>query len=467
MKKILSIMLVFLVLIPFTIVNAASKTDTLVEMLKEQAKTYDGNVTYENDEIHIEWFIPNSKSEQVSFSYNNNVIEYNPGELTSYEEASEAMSHTIYATELIRAALIVNGYSDEEVKAFFNSEDKEFNYDINGIEFKSLGDAEQFISSDGTSTLTVAPISIKIDVAKANLNSVTDPAFTTKSTTVEDVVNYLNNDEEFSSTKDNGKTIFENVVIIDDDTITIDHTYYWEDYYDVSFNAFEDVISYEDEINDYFDAERALSHQMYMHQIIVNALKINGYTTEQINDIFLSEKNELNYDVNGIEIKQIGETKKYFSSDGKDSISIEPMSYKIDLKRANLNKYKVLEGENQKISNDKELTFRMNIDYAKFKEEGKVYIDGELVDSSNYTSKEGSTIITFNSNYVKTLSNKEHTLKVVVNDGEVVTHFTIDNSDIIKNPNTGDNILIYTILLGLSIVGFMFLKLNGKREEIR
>ena len=464
MKKVLNIMLALLMLIPFMHIKASTKTDALIEMLKEQAKTYEGTVTYENDEIQIEWFIPNSKLEQVSFLYNENIIEYNPGEITSYEEASESMSHTFYATELIRAALIVNGYSDEEVKDFFNSEDKNFDYDINGIEFKSLGEAEQFISSDGTSTLTVAPISIKIDVAKANLNSATDPAFVTKSTTVEDVVNYLNNDEDFASTKDNGKTIFENEVSIDDDTLTIDHTFYWEDYYNVSFYVEDDVISYEDEIIDYFDAERALSHQMYMRQIIVNALKINGYTTEQINNFFSSETNEFNYDVNGIEIKQIGETKEYFSDNG-DSISIEPMSYKIDLKRANLNKYKVLEGENQKISNDKELTFRLNIDYAVFKEEGKVYVDGKLVDSSNYTSKEGSTIITFNSNYVKTLSNKEHTLKVAVNDGEVLTHFTIDDANTIKNPNTGDNILVYIILFGLSIVGFVLSKIyfNKKR----
>lgn len=124
--------------------------------------------------------------------------------------------------------------------------------------------------------------------------------------------------------------------------------------------------------------------------------------------------------------------------------------------------YKILEGAEQtvNVSNKKELSFRANIEYAKFKESGKVYIDGKLVDSSNYTVKEGSTIITFNNDYVKELSVGEHTLKVAVADGEASTTFTIDSNAKAdttnsKNPKTGDSIIVYVSILAISLIGMI------------
>ncbi len=124
--------------------------------------------------------------------------------------------------------------------------------------------------------------------------------------------------------------------------------------------------------------------------------------------------------------------------------------------------YEVLEGAKQtvNVSNKKELSFRVSIEYAKFKESGKVYIDGKLVDSSNYTVKEGSTIITFNDDYVKNLSVGEHTLKVAVSDGEASTTFTIasnakTNTTSSNNPKTGDNIIVYVSVLAISLLGMI------------
>ena len=103
--------------------------------------------------------------------------------------------------------------------------------------------------------------------------------------------------------------------------------------------------------------------------------------------------------------------------------------------------YSVLEGANQTFdaSKNEGLTFRLDIEYPKFKKSGKVYLDGNLVDSSKYTSKEGSTIITFNDEYSKALSDGKHNLKVAVSDGEVSTTFTkvTRPSDYRKNPDTG------------------------------
>ena len=57
---------------------------------------------------------------------------------------------------------------------------------------------------------------------------------------------------------------------------------------------------------------------------------------------------------------------------------------------------------------------RSNAALSKFKE---VRVDGVTVDGSNYTLTEGSTIVTFKDSYLKTLSEGEHTLKIISNDG--------------------------------------------------
>lgn len=122
--------------------------------------------------------------------------------------------------------------------------------------------------------------------------------------------------------------------------------------------------------------------------------------------------------------------------------------------------YKFTEGANQKyvISKNKLLTFTINADYSLF---GKVYIDGELVDGSNYTSKSGSTIIIFNYDFIKSLSTGSHSLKVVFdNQKEAATTFTL-SSEII-NPQTYDNgIILYAIfgIISLIVVSLSIKKL--------
>lgn len=462
MKK---IMIILLMLMSVTTVNAATKTEEIVDELNELVKSFDGIVNYEDDRIEIEWNKQNSQSHEITFPYNGNIIEYNPGEITSYEEAGDVISHSIYATYLIKTALKVNGYSEEEIDAYFNAEGNNFDYEVNGIEVKRLGEAKPFTSSDGLSTLTVSPISIKIDVTRANLNTSTDEPFAPKTTTIEDIIDYLQSDSNFTTTMVEDKVIAENEINIDDECITISNTSYWDDYYIVSFSSEDNIISYEDnEIETYEDAEMANSRQMFADVILSSALKINGYTNEQIQEFVLS--NEFDYEVNGIEIKKIGEEKTYTNSEG-ENMEAAPISFKIDLTKANLNKkiinYEVIEGAKQIIDISKigNLKFRFNIEYSKFKENGKIYIDNEIVDSSNYTSGEGSTIITFNSEYVKKLSAKEHTLKVVVSDGEVETTFTVTKTS--QNPATGDNAISNILILGLSVIGLTIVGLFGRK----
>ena len=144
------------------------------------------------------------------------------------------------------------------------------------------------------------------------------------------------------------------------------------------------------------------------------------------------------------------------------------VTYGSESKEEKTNTYEVFKGEGQElnISDNGELEFGINIEYSKFQENGKVYIDGVLVDSSNYTSKEGSTIIKFNNNYVNDISIGEHTLKVAVADGEANTTFTIAKNPetteipevqtaITDNPITGDNIIMYITLFAISLIGIV------------
>ena len=175
--------------------------------------------------------------------------------------------------------------------------------------------------------------------------------------------------------------------------------------------------------------------------------------------------------------------------------------------------YKFIEGANQTyiIGKSKNATFKIDADYSLFT--NKVYVDNKLVDSTNYDSKSGSTVITLKDEYLKTLSVGEHTLKVTFSDnGEATTKFTIKekqqnetpedskntententgstentekeeqpennnvtNNDVqkdntIANPKTGDNVIVYAILFAIALLGIIALVIvnNIKRKNLR
>ena len=151
--------------------------------------------------------------------------------------------------------------------------------------------------------------------------------------------------------------------------------------------------------------------------------------------------------------------------------------------------YKVIEGAEQTytITEDTEARFRIDADYSLFN--NKVYVDNVLVDSSNYTSKSGSTIIVLNKDYVDTLAVGEHTLKVVFADGgEAETTFTIarkaennnnnenntpskpedkeEMKDNGSNPKTGDNIMLYVAIASMSIIGLVATTIVAKKKKM-
>ena len=95
------------------------------------------------------------------------------------------------------------------------------------------------------------------------------------------------------------------------------------------------------------------------------------------------------------------------------------------------------------------LTFTSNAAYKHFQ---KVQVDGKDLDASNYTVKEGSTIVTLKTSYLETLSVGKHTLAIVSETGTATTEFTVKAAavtDDTQSPQTGDdsNIALWIAVL--------------------
>ena len=101
--------------------------------------------------------------------------------------------------------------------------------------------------------------------------------------------------------------------------------------------------------------------------------------------------------------------------------------------------YQIIEGANgswnQSTDGNGSLRIRGNGEISKFQ---NVKVDGNIIDSKNYTPSEGSTIIELHADYLKTLSEGSHTFEIVWTDGAAGTSFTVARNTSGSN-NTGSN----------------------------
>ena len=100
--------------------------------------------------------------------------------------------------------------------------------------------------------------------------------------------------------------------------------------------------------------------------------------------------------------------------------------------------YQIIEGANgswNQSTDGGSLRIRGNGEYSKFQ---NVKVDGNIIDSKNYTVSEGSTIIELHADYLKTLSEGSHTFEIVWTDGAAGTGFTVARNTSGSN-NTGNN----------------------------
>ena len=175
----------------------------------------------------------------------------------------------------------------------------------------------------------------------------------------------------------------------------------------------------------------------------------------------------LNYD--GTDSGIINETRTDYYTRCKYEFTFQYVKEEVSPKE-----YKFTEGANQiyTIDESKNAIFRIDADFSLF--DGKLYIDGILVDAKNYKAESGSTVITLNKEYVDTLSVGEHTIKVEFSDnGSATTKFEVKEKQVntektenITNPQTGDNIGIYIMLSIISVLGIATtVVINNKRKR--
>ena len=125
------------------------------------------------------------------------------------------------------------------------------------------------------------------------------------------------------------------------------------------------------------------------------------------------------------------------------------------------------------------LSFTSDAEYADFL---KVMVDGKDLDASNYTVKEGSTIVTLNAAYLETLSVGKHTLEIESKNGIAKTEFTITaaqtgggttpqepdkNRGDTTNPQTGDssNAVLWIALLFASGAGLFGAAVYSRKRK--
>jgi uncharacterized repeat protein (TIGR02543 family) len=96
------------------------------------------------------------------------------------------------------------------------------------------------------------------------------------------------------------------------------------------------------------------------------------------------------------------------------------------------------------------LTVSCSGEYAKFID---LWIDGAAIAHTDYTGRTGSTIITLNANYLKTLADGQHTVRFIFSDGYAQTTFTVCSAT--ASPKTGDasQVMLWELLLAMSLCG--------------
>lgn len=120
------------------------------------------------------------------------------------------------------------------------------------------------------------------------------------------------------------------------------------------------------------------------------------------------------------------------------SLISEALKKKLENLLADLVDYRIIAGDNGRWTQggDGSLGFTANGAYSKFT---GIQVDGKDVDTSQYTARSGSTIITLKPAYLDTLSAGKHTLTVLYTDGQTSGSFEIEKAAIVDTSEPEDS----------------------------
>ena len=98
-----------------------------------------------------------------------------------------------------------------------------------------------------------------------------------------------------------------------------------------------------------------------------------------------------------------------------------------------------------------------------------ITVDGKsLIQGKDYTAVSGSTIITFNADYLKSLSVGKHTVVMKYDSGDVEAGLTvIDRDPDASNPDAGDinGLVLWLAFMAACVLGFTGTAVHNKKKK--
>lgn len=203
--------------------------------------------------------------------------------------------------------------------------------------------------------------------------------------------------------------------------------------------------------------EVSVSYETENGEKVIESKKVKGYTWSKLRSFNIRAVEKDGYKLQGVKINDNNELKpiSYLNEakiyDSSSNILIENVKFIYEkTKKDNENPtttpsinsnhntssddnenlkdtIKFIFGENQKIklNSNENLIFKMD---ANVKDFINAYVDEHLVDKSMYTVKKGSTIITFNKEFIKTLKEGSHDIKFEFKNGLAKTKLIVEKN---------------------------------------
>lgn len=148
---------------------------------------------------------------------------------------------------------------------------------------------------------------------------------------------------------------------------------------------------------------------------------------------------------------------------------------KLETLMEELTAYEIIKGDGSSWTkgSDKTLTFVANGAYRKYMSVG---VDGKQIMDGGYTVEEGSTVVKLKPSYLETLSEGEYTITIQYTDGEAEGTFTVKAAaaEVTTEtqegaPATGDetNLVLWSVLMGMSVLGMAVLLFGRRRRSVK